>query len=65
MLRYRFMQSIQPLTKSITNHKQHHIGAQMLFLPECLGFMGDNAEHTLQNADPPIINGYAKQNEWW
>jgi len=26
----------------------------MLFLPECLGFMGDNAEHTLQNADPPI-----------
>src|SRR5210317_2538857 len=29
-------------------------GAKMLFLPECLGFMGDNAEHTLQNADPPM-----------
>lgn len=29
-------------------------GAKMLFLPECLGFMGDNAEHTLQNADPPV-----------
>ena len=32
--------------------KQH--GAQMLFLPECLGFMGDNAQHTLDNADPSI-----------
>jgi len=29
-------------------------GAQMLFLPECLGFMGDNAQHTLDNADPSI-----------
>jgi len=29
-------------------------GAKMLFLPECLGFMGDNAEHTLLNADPPM-----------
>lgn len=26
----------------------------MLFLPECLGFIGDNAEHTLQNADPSM-----------
>lgn len=26
----------------------------MLFLPECLGFMGDCAEHTLSQADPPI-----------
>ena len=30
-------------------------GAQMMFLPECLGFMGDSAEHTLNQADPPII----------
>jgi len=29
-------------------------GAQMLFLPECLGFMGDNAKRTLDNADPSI-----------
>jgi len=29
-------------------------GAQMLFLPECLGFMGDNSQHTLDNADPSI-----------
>jgi len=29
-------------------------GAQILFLPECLGFMGDNAQHTLDNADPSI-----------
>jgi deaminated glutathione amidase len=29
-------------------------GATMLFLPECLGFIGDNAEHTLQNADPSM-----------
>ena len=29
-------------------------GAQMLFLPECLGFVGDGAEHTLNQADPPI-----------
>jgi len=29
-------------------------GVQMLFLPECLGFMGDNAQHTLDNADPSI-----------
>eukprot|EP00578_Thalassiosira_sp_NH16_P017226 CAMPEP_0181106496 /NCGR_PEP_ID=MMETSP1071-20121207/16562_1 /TAXON_ID=35127 /ORGANISM="Thalassiosira sp., Strain NH16" /LENGTH=376 /DNA_ID=CAMNT_0023189905 /DNA_START=143 /DNA_END=1273 /DNA_ORIENTATION=+ len=29
-------------------------GARMLFLPECLGFMGDSAQHTLDNADPPI-----------
>lgn len=26
----------------------------MLFLPECLGFMGDSAEHTLNMADPPM-----------
>mmetsp|Transcript_10481 Transcript_10481/g.22399 ORF Transcript_10481/g.22399 Transcript_10481/m.22399 type:complete len:409 (+) Transcript_10481:134-1360(+) len=25
--------------------------ASMLFLPECLGFMGDSAEHTLEQAD--------------
>lgn len=31
-------------------------GAIMLFLPECLGFMGDNAEQTLMEADPPIIS---------
>ena len=36
-------------------------GASMIFLPECLGFMGDNATHTLQQADPEIdLNG---QNE--
>ncbi|KAL7529488.1 hypothetical protein ACHAWF_003003, partial [Thalassiosira exigua] len=29
-------------------------GAKMLFLPECFGFMGDNADHTLNQADPPI-----------
>jgi len=29
-------------------------GASMLFLPECLGFVGDNAKHTLASADPPI-----------
>lgn len=29
-------------------------GAAMLFLPECLGFMGDNASHTLEQADPEI-----------
>ena len=29
-------------------------GARMLFLPECLGFVGDGAEHTLSQADPPI-----------
>jgi hypothetical protein len=28
----------------------------MLFLPECLGFMGENAEQTLKEmADPPPI----------
>lgn len=27
----------------------------MLFLPECLGFMGENAEQTLKAADPPPI----------
>ncbi|KAL7486244.1 hypothetical protein ACHAW6_011842 [Cyclotella cf. meneghiniana] len=31
-----------------------HSGADMLFLPECLGFMGDNAAHTLEEADPAI-----------
>ena len=35
----------------------------MLFLPECLGFMGDNAEHTLQNADPPITELIAMQSK--
>eukprot|EP00986_Skeletonema_menzelii_P009786 scaffold4547_cov135-Skeletonema_menzelii.AAC.6 len=29
-------------------------GAKMLFLPECLGFLGDSAEHTLLNADPSM-----------
>ena len=29
-------------------------GAKMLFLPECLGFIGDNAEHTVLNADPSM-----------
>jgi predicted amidohydrolase len=29
-------------------------GARMLFLPECLGFVGDSAEHTLAQADPPL-----------
>ena len=29
-------------------------GACMLFLPECLGFVGDSAEHTLAQADPHI-----------
>eukprot|EP00984_Skeletonema_dohrnii_P011340 scaffold4515_cov124-Skeletonema_dohrnii-CCMP3373.AAC.7 len=29
-------------------------GAKMLFLPECLGFIGDSAEHTVLNADPSI-----------
>jgi predicted amidohydrolase len=29
-------------------------GAEMLFLPECLGFIGDNATHTLEQADPEI-----------
>jgi predicted amidohydrolase len=34
--------------------KRH--GAQVLFLPECLGFMGDSAEQTLKEADPPILS---------
>jgi predicted amidohydrolase len=29
-------------------------GSVMLFLPECLGFMGDNATHTLEQADAEI-----------
>lgn len=29
-------------------------GARMLFLPECLGFVGDDVSHTLNQADPPI-----------
>ena len=29
-------------------------GACMLFLPECFGFLGENAQQTLQNAEPPI-----------
>jgi len=29
-------------------------GAKMLFLPECLGFIGDSAEQTVLNADPSI-----------
>ncbi|KAL3786340.1 hypothetical protein ACHAWO_005832 [Cyclotella atomus] len=29
-------------------------GSVMLFLPECLGFMGDNATHTLEQADTEI-----------
>jgi predicted amidohydrolase len=28
--------------------------AVMLFLPECCGFMGENAQHTLTSADPAI-----------
>lgn len=32
-------------------------GASMLFLPECFGFMGENAEQTLQNAEPPVVVG--------
>lgn len=36
-------------------------GAHMLFLPECLGFMGDNAEHTLREADPPIVELLRRQ----
>lgn len=27
----------------------------MLFLPECFGFMGENAEQTMKEADPPIV----------
>lgn len=38
-------------------------GAHMLFLPECLGFMGDNAEHTLMEADPPIVDLLRRQKE--
>lgn len=30
----------------------HHLFK--LFLPECLGFMGDNATHTLEQADPEV-----------
>mmetsp|Transcript_10024 Transcript_10024/g.14871 ORF Transcript_10024/g.14871 Transcript_10024/m.14871 type:complete len:379 (+) Transcript_10024:30-1166(+) len=30
-------------------------GAKMLFLPECLGFIGDSAEQTVLNADPSIV----------
>ena len=40
-------------------------GAKMLFLPECLGFMGDNAEHTLQNADPPMEDQMMMQTMRW
>ena len=29
-------------------------GACMLLLPECFGFLGENAQQTLQNAEPPI-----------
>ena len=29
-------------------------GASMLFLPECFGFMGESAEQTLAQAEPPL-----------
>jgi len=32
-------------------------GASMLFLPECFGFLGDNAQQTLANAEPPVELG--------
>ncbi|KAL7539701.1 hypothetical protein ACHAXR_009508 [Thalassiosira sp. AJA248-18] len=38
-------------------------GADMLFLPECLGFMGDSAEHTLNEADPPINHQQQQQEQ--
>ncbi|KAL3769710.1 hypothetical protein ACHAWU_005758 [Discostella pseudostelligera] len=41
--------------------KRH--GAQMLFLPECFGFMGESAEQTLKEADPPILSNNAAEFE--
>ena len=38
-------------------------GAKMLFLPECLGFMGDSAEHTVKNADPSMTVQMAAPND--
>jgi len=34
--------------------RTQHGCAQMLFLPECLGFMGDSSEHTQSYVDLPI-----------
>lgn len=35
----------------------------MLFLPECFGFMGESAEQTLKEADPPILSNNAAEFE--
>ena len=32
-------------------------GASMLFLPECFGFLGENADRTLDQAEPPVVVG--------
>ena len=32
-------------------------GASMLFLPECFGFLGENADRTLEQAEPPVVVG--------
>lgn len=37
-------------------------GASMLFLPECFGFLGESAEQTVLEADPPILVG-SKESE--
>ena len=35
----------------------------MLFLPECCAFMGDSAEHTLVEADPPMVDMLKRQED--
>ena len=36
------------------------LGASMLFLPECFGFIGSSAQETLENAEPPIMDDERK-----
>ena len=47
--------------------KRH--GAQILFLPECCGYIGHNAQQTLENADPSIDELLTMQKQrgeqWW
>lgn len=51
---------------------KYHYDAQILFLPECCGYMGENATCTLENADPSIDDllrmqklNKGKKKQWW
>ena len=35
----------------------------MLFLPECFGFMGENSQQTLEQAEPPIMNDSSRNTQ--